>query len=120
MECSMHMQNVYNDFLFGKIEYRIYSVYCQRVRFRISGSKTEYMHFNFSQNEKREVEVRLDGIAVPNCKQFRYLVSSQEDGMIDKDVTHSIKTGLLKQISVIGGVWSQKGNYFWQKFQNGN
>lgn len=31
----------------------------------MSKSKTEYMHGKFWQHKKSEVEVRLDGVAVP-------------------------------------------------------
>lgn len=63
--------------------------------FRISRSKIEYMHRKFSQHEKNEVKV--DRIAVPKCKQFRYLSSLfQDNGMIDEDVAHRIKTRWLK------------------------
>lgn len=65
--------------------------------FRISKRKTEYMHFMFSQHEKSEVEVRLVGIAVPKCNQFRFLGSLfQENRMINEDVIPRIKTGWLK------------------------
>lgn len=68
--------------------------------FRISSSKTEYMQCKFSQHEKSEVEVRLNGIAVPKCKQFRYLGLFQENEIIDEDATHRIKIGWLKWRSV--------------------
>lgn len=65
--------------------------------FRISRSKIKYLHCRFSQHERREVEARLDGIAVLKCKQFRYLGSfCQDNGIIDEDVTHKIKMGWLK------------------------
>lgn len=55
------------------------------------------MHCKFSQHEKKEVKVRLDEIAVPKCKQSRYLGRCyQENELIDEDVTHRIKTRCLK------------------------
>lgn len=45
---------------------------------RIGRSKTEYMHSKFSQLKKSEVHVRLDGIVMYKCKQFRYLGFSGE------------------------------------------
>lgn len=51
------------------------------------------MHCRFNQLEKREVEVKLGGIVVQKCTLLRYLGSLfQENGMIDDDVTHRIKT----------------------------
>lgn len=41
--------------------------------FRISKSKIEYVHCEFSLHKK--TEVRLDGVVVIKCKQFRYLGS---------------------------------------------
>lgn len=59
----------------------------------ISRSKIEYMHCKFSQHEKGEVEMRLDVIALPKCKQLRHLRLFQENGVINEDVTHRVKTG---------------------------
>lgn len=52
------------------------------------------MHYKFSQHKKSEIKVRLDGVEALKCKQFRYLGSLfQENGMMDKYVTHqSIKS----------------------------
>lgn len=53
-----------------------------------SRTETEYIPGRFSQHEKREFDVRLDGIVVPKCKQYRYVgFLCQEHGMIDEDVT---------------------------------
>lgn len=44
-----------------------------------------------------KIEVILDGIAVPKCKQLRYLGSLfQEKGMIDEDVTQRIKNRMVE------------------------
>jgi hypothetical protein len=65
--------------------------------FRLSRSKMEYIKSDFSATIKEEVDVRLDGQMVPKKDTFHYLESMlQENGDIDKDVSHRIKVGWLK------------------------
>lgn len=52
--------------------------------FRISNRMIEYMHWRFSQHEKKEDKVRLDRIVVPKCNQFRYLGSLLSREWIDR------------------------------------
>jgi hypothetical protein len=65
--------------------------------FRLSRSKTEYMKCDFSATTQEEGDVRLDGQVVLKKDTFRYLrLILQNDGDINKDVSHRIKAGWLK------------------------
>src|ERR1043165_8058668 len=65
--------------------------------FKLSRSKTEYMHCDFSQAKKQEQEVKLDGVLVPSIKQFKYLGSVfHNEGRVDEDVAHRIQVGGMK------------------------
>jgi hypothetical protein len=72
--------------------------------FRLSRSKTEYMKCDFSAiTHRSKTNVRLDGQVVPKKDTFRYLESMfQKDRDIDEDVSHRIKTGLLKLCQASG------------------
>lgn len=60
-------------------------------------SKNEYMLYKFSQHKKNEVEVSLDGVVVPKCKQYRYIgLLFEENGIVDEDVPPRIKYAWLK------------------------
>ncbi|XP_071725276.1 uncharacterized protein [Rutidosis leptorrhynchoides] len=66
--------------------------------FKLSRSKTEYMHCNFSGEGRSQTStIQLGGVDVPRCDRFRYLGSIlQEDGEVDKDITHRIQAGWAK------------------------
>jgi hypothetical protein len=65
--------------------------------FRLSRSKTEYMKCDFNATTQEEVDVRLDGQAVPKKDTFHNLGSMlQKNGDIDEDVSHRIKADWLK------------------------
>jgi hypothetical protein len=65
--------------------------------FKLSRSKTEYMHCDFSQAKKQEQEVKLDGVLVSSTKQFKYLGSVfHNEGRVDEDVAHRIQVGWMK------------------------
>ena len=61
--------------------------------FRLSRSKTEYLHCRFSTNEGSVVsEVAIEGAIIPRVEKFRYLGSIiQENGEIDEDINQRIK-----------------------------
>jgi len=63
--------------------------------FRLSRSKTEYLHCRFSANEGDVAsEVAIEGAIIPRAGRFRYQGSiMQEDGKIDEDINHRIKVG---------------------------
>ncbi|KAK9069565.1 hypothetical protein SSX86_011469 [Deinandra increscens subsp. villosa] len=65
---------------------------------RISWSKTEYLHCNFSgTNTEGDINLTIDRVLVPQTTKFKYLGSSfQCDGDIDYDVTHRIQAGWCK------------------------
>jgi hypothetical protein len=66
-------------------------------RFRLSRSKIEYKKCDFSATTQEEGDVRLDGQVAPKKDTFRYLGSMfQNDGDIDEDVSHRIKSRWLK------------------------
>jgi len=78
--------------------------------FRLSRSKTEYLHCNFSEVE-REVagEVAIEGTIIPRVKSFRYLGSIiQENGEIDEDINHRIKVGWQKWKNASGVLCDRK------------
>jgi len=43
--------------------------------FRMSRSKTEYLHCCFSGREVTEGEVTIDGLSIPKIEKFKYLGS---------------------------------------------
>ena len=43
--------------------------------FRVSRSKTEYLHFYFSGREDTGGEVTIDGMVIPKVKKFKHLGS---------------------------------------------
>jgi len=63
--------------------------------FRLSGSKTEYLHCEFSADEGGVVsEVAIEGAIIHRVERFRYLGSIiQANGEIDEDMNHRIKVG---------------------------
>ena len=78
--------------------------------FRLSRSKTEYLHCSFSGVE-REVagEVAIEGTIVPRVERFRYLGSIiQENGEIDEDINHRIKVGWQKWKNASGVLCDRK------------
>ena len=78
--------------------------------FRLSRSKTEYMHCNFSKRQGRsEMEVKLGGQVIPQVTKFRYLGSIiQQDGEIDNDVSHRIQAGWYKWRKATGVICDRK------------
>ena len=65
--------------------------------FKISRNKTEYMECHFSNNRKNNTSVKINEHNLEISKSFKYLGSIiQEDGGIDKDVTHRIQVGWNK------------------------
>ena len=65
---------------------------------RISRTKTEYLHCDFSGTAPvGELEVSIDEAVVKSTTKYKYLESIiQRDGEIDGDVNHCIQVGLLK------------------------
>ena len=63
--------------------------------FRLSKSKTEYLHCRFSADESGVAsEVAIEGAVIPRVGRFRYLGSIiQENGEIDEDINKRIKVG---------------------------
>ena len=62
--------------------------------FRVSRSKTEYMHCGFSGREEAGREVTIDGLSIPKVEKFRYLGSIfQQNGEISEDINQRIKVG---------------------------
>ena len=66
--------------------------------FRLSRSKTEYLHCRFSADEGSVArEVVIEGAIIPKVERFRYLGSIiQGNGEIDDDINHRIKVGWQK------------------------
>ena len=65
--------------------------------FRLSISKTEYLHCHFSTSEGVANEVAIDGAVIPRIKRFKYLGSIiHENGNIDEDINQRIKIGWQK------------------------
>ncbi|KAK9069524.1 hypothetical protein SSX86_011428 [Deinandra increscens subsp. villosa] len=71
---------------------------------RISRSKTEYLHCNFSGvSGVEDVQLTIDGQVVPPVAKFKYLGSFvQNDGDIDNDVNHRIRAGWCKWRAATG------------------
>ncbi|XP_076949285.1 uncharacterized protein LOC143621880 [Bidens hawaiensis] len=67
----------------------------ERKGLRISRSKTEYLHCDFSGvNGNEEIQITIEGQAVPQTIKFKYLGSFvQSDGGIEGDVTHRVQVG---------------------------
>ena len=66
--------------------------------FRLSRSKTEYMHCNFANIQRRgDLDVKLGNQIIPQVTKFKYLESIllQQDGEIDDDVNHRIHVGYV-------------------------
>jgi len=63
--------------------------------FRLSRSKTKYLHCRLSADEGDIAgEVAIEGAIIPRVKRFRYLGSIiQESGEIDEDINHQIRIG---------------------------
>jgi len=61
--------------------------------FRLSMSKTEYLHCRLSAVEGDVAsKVAIEGAIIPRVETFRYLGSIiQENGEIDEDINHRIK-----------------------------
>ena len=55
--------------------------------FRISRSKTKYLHCCFSEKEDARRQVTIDGMQIPKVEKFKYLGSIiQQRGDIDEDI----------------------------------
>ena len=62
--------------------------------FRVSRSKTEYLHCCFRGREEAGGEVTIDGLAIPRVEKFKSLGSTvQQNGEFDEDVNQRIKVG---------------------------
>ena len=72
---------------------------------RLSRSKTEYMHCNFSKRQGQgEMEVKLEGQVIPQVTKFRYLGS-----IIQQDVvSHRIQPGWYKWKKATGVICDRK------------
>ena len=72
--------------------------------FRLSRSKTEYLHRRFSADEGAIAgEEAIEGAIIPRVERFRYLGSLiQESGEIDEDTNHQIKVGWQKWKNALG------------------
>jgi len=65
--------------------------------FKVSRSKTEYLHCCFSGRVDARGEVTLDGSLILKVDKFKYLGSIvQQNGDIDEDINHRIKVGWQK------------------------
>jgi len=65
--------------------------------FRVSRSKTEYLHCCFSGREGAGGDITIDGVPIPKVEKFRYLCSIvQQNGEIDEDINQCIKVSWLK------------------------
>ena len=71
--------------------------------FKVSRSKTEYLHCCFSGREDAGGEVTLDERSIPKVDKFKYLGSIiQQNGDIDENINHRIKVGWQnKRINVV-------------------
>jgi len=66
-------------------------------RFRLSGSKTEYLRCGFGGEERAGVEVTMSGMVISRVKKFKYLGSIiNEGGDIDEDIDHRFNVGWQK------------------------
>jgi len=65
--------------------------------FRVSRSKTEYLHCCFSGMVDARGEVTLDERPILKVDKFKYLGSIiQQNGDIDEDINHRVKVGWKK------------------------
>ena len=66
--------------------------------FRLSRSKTEYLHCRFSvEGGGVASEVAIEGAIISRVERFKYLGSIiQGNGDIDEDINHRIKVGWQK------------------------
>ena len=65
--------------------------------FKLSRTKTEYMHCRFSNSSNQSDEISLDGVEIGASRKFRYLGSIvQYEGDIEEDIQHRIKAGWVK------------------------
>ncbi|KAI3823773.1 hypothetical protein L1987_05214 [Smallanthus sonchifolius] len=71
---------------------------------KISRSKTEYLHCNFSgANVDEETQISIEGGVVPKTLKFKYLGSViQGNGDIDNDVVHRVQAGWCKWRAALG------------------
>ena len=71
--------------------------YLESRGFRVSRSKTEYLHCYFSGRVDAMGEVTLDERPIPKVDKFKYLGSIiQQNRDIDEDINHRIKVGWQK------------------------
>jgi len=71
--------------------------------FRLSRSKTEYLHCCFSGRIEDGGEITLDGRVIPKVAKFKYLDSIiQQNGNIDEDINQRIRVSWQKWKSVSG------------------
>ena len=71
--------------------------------FRLSRSKTEYLHCYFSGRIEKGGEITLDGRVIPKVAKFKYLGSIiQQNGDIDEDISQRIRVGWQKWKSASG------------------
>ncbi|XP_076920819.1 uncharacterized protein LOC143582054 [Bidens hawaiensis] len=70
----------------------------ERKGLRISLSKTEYLHCDFSGvNDDEKIQITIEDQVVPQVTKFKYLGSFiQSDGEIDSDVAHHVQVGWSK------------------------
>ena len=65
--------------------------------FRVSRSKTEYLHCYFSRRVEAGGEVTLDGRPLPKVDKFKYLsLIIQQNRDIVEDINQRIKVGCQK------------------------
>jgi len=71
--------------------------------FRVSRSRTEYLHCCFSGREDAGGEVTIDRMSIPKVKKFKYLGSIiHHNRDIDEDINHRIKVGWQKWKFALG------------------
>jgi len=62
--------------------------------FRVSRSKTKYLHYCFSGREDVGGEVTINGRTISKVEKFKYLSwTIQQNGNIDEDINQRIKVG---------------------------
>ncbi len=78
--------------------------------FKLSRTKTEYMHCMFSEGRTRNKKrVSLDEVVLPQSNHFKYLGSIlQVYGGCEEDISHRIKAGWLKWRSATGVLCDRK------------
>ena len=71
--------------------------------FRLSRSKTEYLHCRFNERIEKGGDITLDGMVIPNVAKFKYLDSIiQQNGDTDEDISQWIRVGWQKWKSASG------------------